>query len=161
VLLAYGDSGALVNPGEAARAGRFAEYRRRLNAGEDVLAQMLEREGLRLAVDRLTYFSHWITPVNAPRRYDTRFFVATLPEGQDADGATTEADSSGWQRPQDAIADAQQGRRTLMPPTWMTLTELGEFTSAQEALSAERSIRPIMPTLVRAGDKVHVVVEPQ
>ncbi|MGZ5260685.1 MAG: NUDIX hydrolase, partial [Burkholderiales bacterium] len=84
VLLAYGEDGELVNPGEPARVARFEEYRKRLNAGEDILAEMLQQEGLQLAVDRLTYFSHWITPVTAPRRYDTRFFVAVAPHGQEA-----------------------------------------------------------------------------
>ena len=71
VLLAYDERGALVNPREAAPLERFEEYRRKLNAGEDVLAPMLESEGLTLAVDRLTYFSHWITPVHraAPLRH--------------------------------------------------------------------------------------------
>src|SRR3954468_4978935 len=58
VLLAYGEDGELVNPGAPERITRFEEYRRRLNAGEDILAEMLQQEGLKLAVDRLTYFSH-------------------------------------------------------------------------------------------------------
>jgi hypothetical protein len=49
----------------------------------------------------------------------------------------------------------------LLPPTWKTLTELTEFATAAEALAAERSLDPIMPTLVREGDKVRVVLEPQ
>src|SRR5215207_9216932 len=99
VLLAYDEDGALVNPGEAPHSARYDEYRRKLNAGEDILPQMLERERLRLAVDRLTYFSHWITPVTAPRRYDTRFFVAVAPEGQEALPDKVEAIHHVWVNP--------------------------------------------------------------
>src|SRR6185436_15270413 len=60
VLLAYDEKRRLVNPREAGRLERYEEYRRKLNAGEEGLAPMLENEGLTLAVDRLTYFSHWI-----------------------------------------------------------------------------------------------------
>ena len=53
-----------------------------LNAGEIGFLDACRKEGLRLATDRVHYFSHWITPEPAPKRYDTRFFVAALPPGQ-------------------------------------------------------------------------------
>jgi hypothetical protein len=49
----------------------------------------------------------------------------------------------------------------LLPPTWTTLTELSEFATAAEALAAGRSLDPIIPKLIREGDKVRVVLEPQ
>jgi 8-oxo-dGTP pyrophosphatase MutT (NUDIX family) len=99
VLLACDACGALVNPRTAERVGRFEEYRTRLNAGEEVLADLLQSEDLTLAVDRLTYFSHWITPVGAPRRYDTRFFVATAPHDQEALPDNVEAIHHVWVSP--------------------------------------------------------------
>jgi 8-oxo-dGTP pyrophosphatase MutT (NUDIX family) len=155
VLLAGTDAGIVED------TTPYAYARQALVSRELSLAAFLADEGLTLRADLLRPWANWITPLPEPRRYDTRFFAATLPDGQDADGKTTEADSSGWQRPEDALADAEQGRRTLMPPTWMTLSELGEYATAEDALSAERKIRPIIPTLVREGDKVRVVMEPQ
>jgi 8-oxo-dGTP pyrophosphatase MutT (NUDIX family) len=155
VLLAGTDSAVLAD------TARYAPARQALVSRELSLASFLADAELTLRADLLRPWSNWLTPASEPRRYDTRFFVATLPEGQHADGATTEADSSGWQRPEEAIADAQEGRRVLLPPTWFTLTELCEFGSAAEALAAERSIEKISPTLLREGDKVRVVLEPQ
>jgi 8-oxo-dGTP pyrophosphatase MutT (NUDIX family) len=155
VLLAGTDSAVLAD------TARYASARQALVSRELSLASFLADAELTLRADLLRPWSNWLTPASEPRRYDTRFFVATLPEGQHADGATTEADSSGWQRPEEAIADAQEGRRVLLPPTWFTLTELSEFASAAEALAAERSIEKISPTLLREGDQVRVVLEPQ
>ncbi|WP_177242849.1 NUDIX hydrolase [Amycolatopsis marina] len=153
VLLAGTDSGVLT------ATDQYAEARKALVSRDLSLAAFLAREGLTLRADLLRPWANWVTPAAEPRRYDARFFVATLPEGQTADGATTEAESSGWQRPEDALADAEAGRSRLMPPTWITLTEMAEFAAAAEALATERTVRKIMPSLVREGDQVRVVLE--
>jgi 8-oxo-dGTP pyrophosphatase MutT (NUDIX family) len=152
VLLAGTESGIVED------TAPYAYAREALVSRELSLAAFLADEKLTLRADLLRAWANWITPEPEPRRYDARFFAATLPAGQDADGATTEADSSGWQRPEEALADARQGRRTLMPPTWTVLSELSEFATAAEVVEAERSIEPITPTFVREGDKVRVVL---
>ncbi|WP_020420315.1 NUDIX hydrolase [Amycolatopsis sp. ATCC 39116] len=138
---------------------RYAGARDELVSRELSLADFLAREGLTLRSDLLRPWAHWITPVQEKRRYDTRFFAAVLPAGQDADGKTTEAESSGWWRPADALADAEAGRSMLMPPTWHTLTELAWFGTAAEALAAERTVEAIIPKLIREGDVIRVVAE--
>jgi 8-oxo-dGTP pyrophosphatase MutT (NUDIX family) len=140
-------------------AARYAHARHALISREFSLAAFLADAGLTLRADLLRPWAHWVTPVQEKRRYDTRFFAATLPEGQQADGATTEAESCGWQRPKDALADAEAGRSTLLPPTWYTLTELAEFGSAAEALAARRTMETIVPKLIREGDQIRVIME--
>lgn len=139
-------------------AARYGYARRALVSRELSLAAFLADTGLTLRADLLRPWAHWVTPIRETRRYDTRFFAAVLPSGQHADGATTEAESSGWQRPQEALADAEAGRSTLMPPTWYTLSELAEFSSAEEALSAPRKVERIIPTLIREGDRIRVIM---
>ncbi len=139
----------------------YRQARVDLESREVSLAGFLANAGLTLRADLLRPWAHWITPEQEPRRYDTRFYVAKLPSGQDADGATSEASSSGWQRPSDAIADAREGRRMLMPPTWLTLSELAEFETADDALASERKIVRIAPLLRREGEQIHVVLEPR
>ncbi|AKE90577.1 NUDIX domain-containing protein [Rhodococcus aetherivorans] len=126
----------------------FGESRRQLEARELTFGEFLEREGLVLRADLLRPWSNWITPVGEGRRYDTRFFVAAAPEGQIADGETSEADEVRWQTPQEAIAHWQEGGSVLLPPTWSQLTALSRFGSVAEILAAEPQITPILPTRI-------------
>ena len=139
-----------------ADTSEYAAARAALVAKELSFAQFLTAEGLVLRADLVRPWSHWITPELEPRRYDTRFFVAVLPEGQVADGVTTEASGVDWQRPQEALAQWLGGKRALLPPTWATLTELDACGDVAGVLAADRHIVPIMPTLVRDGDGLRV-----
>ncbi|HEV7802648.1 MAG TPA: hypothetical protein VGP15_16355 [Burkholderiales bacterium] len=157
VLLAYDERAELVNPGDAGHAERFAEYRRKLNAGEDILAQMLARERLRLAVDRLTYFAHWITPVNAPRRYDTRFFAAMAPEGQEALPDNVEAIHHVWVSPAQAVERQRAGEYKMRTPTISTLEQFAPFESAEALIAhlrAQTHIPAILPHIAPTGKRV-------
>lgn len=124
------------------------ELRRALVAREIGFGQVLLERRLVLRSDLLRYRAHWITPVVEPRRYDTRFFVAAVPSGQDPDGDTSEADQSGWTRPQallDAFAD---GEVMLMPPTIVCLEQLAEVSTVRAALDQDLPISPVMPEFV-------------
>ena len=150
VLLAYDERGRLVNPREVPRAQRFEEYRRKLNAGEEGLAPMLESEGLTLAVDRLTYFSHWITPERAPRRYDTRFFAAIAPDDQEAAADNVEAIHHVWVNPGQALARHHAGEFDMRTPTIRTLEQFATFPSADAlfaGLRAQRAAPAIQPRI--------------
>jgi len=157
MLLAYDESGALVNPQTPERLERFGEYRRRLNAGEPVLASMLERENLTLAVDRLTYFSHWITPVGAPRRYDTRFFVAVAPHGQEALHDNVEAIHHVWVNPAKAVERYGSGEYKMRTPTIRTLERFAEFDTTDaliEALRGQQTITAVQPRIGPNGERL-------
>ena len=154
VLLAYDDAGELVNPGEPSRLTRFEDYRKRLNAGEACLGEMLERERLRLAADRLTYFGHWITPVTAPRRYDTRFFVAIAPDGQEALPDNVEAIHHVWVNPASALKRNRTGGFGMRTPTIRTLEQFARHESAGTLIAAlrrEPMVRAILPRIGADG----------
>lgn len=141
VLLAYPDRGNdLVDFSDEDVEDRFRAHRDRLNDGALTLGQILEREDLLLATDRLHYWSHWITPAGQPRRYDTRFFVAEAPPAQTAAHDDWELTASAWVRPETAIEKAQKREWMVIFPTVMTLRELAEFDSA--ALLLERACAP-------------------
>ena len=81
-----------------------------LVARELSFAEFLARRGLVLRSDLLGAWARWITPEFEPRRYDTWFFVAALPEGQRTRNASTEADRTVWIRPADAADGLRPGR---------------------------------------------------
>lgn len=129
-------------------ASAFRPARNELSDKSLSFAEFLGREGLLLRSDLLRPWANWITPEAEARRYDTFFFVGALPEGQQADGETTEAVASAWQTPHEAISSFTQRRSFLLPPTW---SQLDAVTSAgatvAEVLDTRRDIKPIMPVL--------------
>lgn len=103
-------------------------------------AGFLEKRGLVLRSDLLRPWTHWITPTIEPKRYDTRFFVAAIPEGQRARDVSTEADQVAWVRPEEAVERASNGEWFMLPPTLATLSELAEYATVADVLAAEREI---------------------
>jgi 8-oxo-dGTP pyrophosphatase MutT (NUDIX family) len=114
------------------------------------LSELLMRRGLVLRADLLRAWSHWITPVSEPRRFDTRFFVAALPESQLTRHVGGEADQVQWMRPADAVAAHRRGELPMLPPTAVTLDEMSAYPRVEAVLAAadERTIAPILPRLV-------------
>ncbi|GGR43367.1 NUDIX hydrolase [Streptomyces netropsis] len=112
-------------------------------------ADFLDRRGLVLRSDLLGGWARWITPEFEPRRYDTWFFVAALPEGQRTRNASTEADRTVWAAPADAAAGYDRGELLMMPPTISTLRALLPYGSVAEVLAAAREA-DLTPVLARA-----------
>ena len=82
---------------------------------------LLQENTLTVAVDRLVYFSHWITPPSVPRRFDTRFFLAALPVGEVAIADTEETIAGEWVDPRDALAKQVAGEWLMIDPTLRSL----------------------------------------
>ncbi|MDX3361045.1 MULTISPECIES: NUDIX hydrolase [Streptomyces] len=120
-----------------------------LVARETSFAEFLDRRGLVLRSDLLGAWARWVTPEFEPRRYDTWFFLAALPEGQRTRNASTEADRTVWIRPCEAARAYDAGELLMMPPTVATLRPLAAHATAAEALAAA-SGRDMAPVLARA-----------
>lgn len=99
-------------------------------------------------VNSLVLFDHWVTPERDSRRYDVRFFLATLPAGQVATLVTTEAVHAAWWRPADAIALFEAGDLAMLPPTEAVLRYLSDFDSAAAVLAHGNTV-PMQPKLPR------------
>jgi hypothetical protein len=111
-------------------------------------------EGLRLAADRLTYFGHWITPVHAPRRYDTRFFLAVAPERQEARHDNYETIAHVWVRPQEALDLCARETLNMRFPTIKTLERFAACSTAAELVAEMTSshvVRTLLPRITRDG----------
>lgn len=135
VLLAYRD-GALLHWADEGEVARFNDYRQQLIDGVISMAEVCRREGLRLAADRVHYFSHWVTPEQAPRRFDTRFFVAAMPADQETIAHPWEMVDDEWVRPAVALAAAEAGRWRMISPTRTTLAALAPFPDVAAMLAA-------------------------
>ena len=98
---------------------RLSPWRGRLHRGENSVVDLCREFGLRLALDRLVYLSHWLTPLGRPKRFDTRFFIAAAPIGQTAEFDGTEMTEQLWLRPAEALERA--GELKLMTPTQKSL----------------------------------------
>ncbi|MEC8974265.1 MAG: NUDIX hydrolase [Actinomycetota bacterium] len=94
-----------------------------------------EESGLVLDPKDLIYYSHWIPPIEAPRRFSTWFFVASSPPGQVTidEGEITD---HAWWRPKDALLHAHNKKIEILPPTWITLFDLHDFISVDDVLKA-------------------------
>ncbi|MEE3852701.1 NUDIX hydrolase [Gordonia sp. LSe1-13] len=110
-------------------------------------AQFLRDTGLSLRADLLRPLAHWITPIIEERRYDTRFFLAALPDGQTADDKTTEAEVAHWATPAAALDAWAADQHALLPPTWAQLNHLADFDTVAAALAAERHVEAIEPSV--------------
>src|SRR6185436_10281556 len=80
--------------------------------------ELQEEANVYLTIGDLQPFAHWVTPEIEIRRYDTRFFIARMPEGQTAKHDESETVALEWLPPQEAIARFQRKELLLPPPTY-------------------------------------------
>ena len=115
---------------------------------------MLQKEGLRLATDRLVYFAHWITPEDQPLRFDTRFFAAPAPPGQVPSGDEYEMTDLRWLAPAEAVAASTRGEIMLRNPTVKNLLRFDGARTVTEALDQvrDRPVPTILPRIVVEAD---------
>lgn len=145
ILLAYDSTGSLLDFGHQDTEDRFKSLRDQLNAGTLSLAELIEREDLRLATDRIAYWSHWITPPGESRRFDTRFFIAHAPERQTAGHDDWELTSSAWVSPTEAIERAHRREWLVIFPTLMNLRALARHPTAEAAVQWAATQRLPLP----------------
>lgn len=92
---------------------KLAPARGLVARGERDFGALCRDSGLALAADLLHYVAHRVTPQGMPKRFDTRFFLAALPAGQQASSDATELVQDGWFRPGDLLRDSE-GRKLLL-----------------------------------------------
>jgi glyoxylase-like metal-dependent hydrolase (beta-lactamase superfamily II)/8-oxo-dGTP pyrophosphatase MutT (NUDIX family) len=144
---AAGDAANVANLADPANA--CARWRVPLHRGEIGLADLCREAGLALAVDRLIYFGHWVTPVGRPKRFDTRFFLAEAPPGQVATHDDVEMVEQRWFHPADALARSAELR--LLTPIVKTLEAIAGFDTVPALLAWARAPRLIVPSMPHMG----------
>ena len=134
-----------------------------LEARELAFTEFLDRRGLVLRTDLLGVWSAWLTPVFEPRRYRTWFFVAELPEGQRTRDVSSESTSVTWSPVLGAVADVEQQRMLMLPPTYLTCLEVGQHRDPDAVLDAARGrqVEMFMPEVEETADGGVLSVPPR
>lgn len=151
------EEGAIL-PLDGARLGadQALEWRRSLSerAGDsrrvEAFADLLAEREAKVATGQLEALSRWVTPVAESRRYDTRFYVLPLPEGQVGLHDRRETTSSFWASPRELLERSERGEIFLAPPTSQTIAIFVSARSVADALAIARaqSLEPICPWAV-------------
>ena len=142
LLLAYRD-GKMISFADETVHARFDAYRGPLHAGELSLLELCEQEQLQLAVDQVHYYNRFVTPLGRPRRFDTRFFIASAPESQRGQHDAKETVDSIWITPQEALERHARDEFGLMNVTRMQLEVLAGYANKQAVLDMSAAVRDI------------------
>ena len=116
--------------------------------------EFLTRRDLVLRSDLLRVWAGWQTPVFEPRRYRTWFFAALLPEGQVTRDVSSESHSVTWLPAAAAVERVEAGDLFMLPPTWLTCLEIGQYAAPADVLAAagERDLEMFTPAVEPDGD---------
>jgi 8-oxo-dGTP pyrophosphatase MutT (NUDIX family) len=108
----------------------------------------------------LVEFSRWITPEQVTVRFDTRFYLAELPDGQEPRVDGQECVDLAWLSPAAALAAHERGEIALVFPTIKHLEQLSGFATVAELLHHARGRRvvPVQPRVVLEGEVARVVL---
>ena|ERR1039458_8587451 len=121
------------------------------------------REEASIVIDdpgALVKFSRWITPAEVRTRFDTHFFLAPLPPGQEPKIDGEECVDLGWFTSQGALDAHRDGDIVLVFPTIRHLEQLSKFSSVEELLAhaRERDVQPIEPKVIVEGEVARVLL---
>ena len=133
-----------------------------LEARDLALTELLDRRGLVLRTDLLGVWAAWLTPVFEPRRYRTWFFVADLPEGQRTRDVSTESDTVSWLPAMDAVREVEEKRLLMLPPTYLTCLEVGQYDEPEAVLAEAqgRHVEMFTPQVEETEDGGVLTVPP-
>jgi 8-oxo-dGTP pyrophosphatase MutT (NUDIX family) len=149
---------------DAKRAGEIeAAHRAALCEGKTTFLKVLADNSLRLALDELVPYAHWITPEGMPKRFDTWFFLAAAPPAQVGAHDGRESTDSTWLSPREALAGGESGRFKLPFPTTRNLIKLGKQRGVRAALNDSRgkSVVAVMPVMTKlnGGRQLRIPIE--
>jgi 8-oxo-dGTP pyrophosphatase MutT (NUDIX family) len=98
---------------------------------------------VRLTLDEIVTFGHWITPEPALKRFDTYFYICPVRHAEHARCDGQETVSLEWVDPVEVLAAEQRGERSLLLPTRENLKLLALSRNSAAAIAAARA-RPVV-----------------
>jgi 8-oxo-dGTP pyrophosphatase MutT (NUDIX family) len=153
------DDGDVPDGHPTSAAAELAVQARALRAAAS--RELREEAGIELAdTGELVEFSRWITPAQVRTRFDTHFFLAVLPHGQEPRVDGEECVELGWFTPQAALDAHGSGDIVLVFPTIKHLEQLRPFGSVEALLTRAhgREVQPVQPRVVLEGEVARVLL---
>jgi len=139
-LIANRDNNSFFTPTED-EAINLERLRSDLNNGKISFISILKQLKLKIALERLIYISHWITPDVETKRYTTRFFLTSLNEEVTMTHDDLEGTDSKWIGINEALEAHKAGRISLIMPTIKNLESISSYKNTQEMISAKNAIK--------------------
>jgi 8-oxo-dGTP pyrophosphatase MutT (NUDIX family) len=136
VLLCVSESGKEVDLSDEAVKQRIELKRQAIVKKQLDFGAFLESENLFCDLSRAVYFDHWVTPDIYSMRFDTRFYVATLPAHQSPLSRSEEVTHSLWIKPDEALARMNRRDFPILPPTTTVLNALARLASWERLCAA-------------------------
>ncbi len=136
------------------------DRRAAIEADDALFLQMIREEKLRLACDQMVLFARWVAPPRLHKRFDTWFFAAATPPGQEAREDGNEATEAIWITPGDALRARADGSRKLIFPTARNVELLGESKSVNAVFkhAEARVIEPITPDVIMRDGAAYLTI---
>ena len=128
--------------------------------GEDIYRWVASQRA-RFDVGRLRYLSNWVTPHQAPQRYDARFYLARVEGDEPVRLAEAELTEAVWVRPRQALNRMRKGQWEMILPTEKTLEYLADFARAEEAwesVDETGEVTPVLPRIVMRRGKIQALL---
>ncbi len=154
ILVGRRTDGQAVPTGAA--AADVLEVRDRLLDEACSFAEALDDLGARIDDTAVEYIGHWITPIAEPRRYDARFFAATVAPDSEAAIHAAEMLEAIWITPAAALQRTREGSLPMVFPTIKTLEAMVDFATTADILDdfRGRRIPSVLPRLIRTSDGI-------
>ncbi|MSP60702.1 MAG: hypothetical protein EXR72_10245 [Myxococcales bacterium] len=157
VLLVRNEEGALLrdNSEEWFSVGRTS-----VHEATRGFREVLAARDLSLALGELAFFARWVTPETEPKRFDARFFLARMPEGQTAAHSPGELSEHRWATPRAFLDEHTRGAIKLPPPTQWHLGDLAAHATVDAALAWARSqpVATVQPKLGLVDEVLSIVL---
>ena len=125
----------------AKEAEALVDLRSDLLNGKIAFDSILKQLGLKMALDRLVYVSHWITPKVETKRYTTRFFLTTVNEDILLTHDGIEGTDSKWIGVEDALQANETGSISLIMPTIKNLESISNYKNTADLINAKSIVK--------------------
>ncbi|WP_210604843.1 hypothetical protein [Brevibacterium oceani] len=133
--------------------------RSRLFTNEVSWSQILRDRDLRLRPDLCKPWLRWINTPTQLHRFDTTFFIATVPFGQEVDFLSPNETSGGWKRPGQILAEAGGDPNSIGASARLIVESLAEVATVGAAMAQVRNVHPLRPEVISVDGEWKVVIQ--